>query len=78
MKLQGLNAFSDRVTVDDRVTTRPYTAIIPVDRLITDAVLVATYDGGVTRNSNQIDTISMLDETLTACTGLKLTIFNGW
>ena len=58
LELQGLNTSSDDVMVDDRVTTtRSYTALIPVDQLITNTTLIAIYDGGVTRSSDEINTI---------------------
>ncbi|XP_065915904.1 uncharacterized protein [Dysidea avara] len=59
LELQGLNASSDNVAVDNAVTTtRSYTALIPVDQLINNTVLIATYcNGAVTRSSDQINTI---------------------
>jgi len=58
VELEGLNTSSDDVTADDRVTTtRSYTALIPVDQLITNTTLVATYDGGASRSSSKINII---------------------
>jgi len=56
--VQGLNASNDTITIDNgRTTAKSYTALIPVDQLITNATLIATYSGGITRRSDLIDFI---------------------
>ena len=60
LELQGHSTSSDTITVDNpTTTTRSYTVLIWVNRMITNAVLIATYDGGITRSSDQIDFIGM-------------------
>jgi len=64
LELLGLDASSDNITINDTVTTRSYTALIPVDQVITSTTLIAAYDYGevhppVTRKSDQINTIGM-------------------
>jgi len=59
LEVQGLNnASNDTVTIDNGVTTaKSYTTLILVNQLITNATLIATYTGGITRRSDLIDFI---------------------
>jgi len=57
LEVQGLEtSSSDTVTVNNGVTTTT-TALIPVDQLITNATLIATYIGEITRRSDLIEFI---------------------
>ena len=59
LEVQGLNnAYNDTVTIDNGVATgKSYTTLILVNQLITNATLIATYMGGITRSSDLIDFI---------------------
>jgi len=55
LEIQGLDASSDNVTINDGV--KSCTALIHVDQLITTTTLIATYNDGITRRSAVINFI---------------------
>ena len=61
--LEGVNAFTNTVNVTNGATTTSYTSLIPVNKLITNAVLIATYSGGETRRSD-LNPISTNDDVM--------------
>lgn len=60
LEIQDQNTSSDVVAVDNGVTIL-YTALIPVDQLITSAAVLATHKNRVTmRNDQTIGTVCMI------------------
>jgi len=59
LEIQDHNASSDVVPVENGATIS-YTAQILVNQLITSAVVLATYNDGVTRRSDQIKPIGIV------------------
>ena len=60
--IEGVSAFTDTVNVTNGANTTSYTSLISVNKLITTAVLIATYHGGETRRSGPINPISTNDD----------------
>jgi len=58
LEIQDLDAYNDTVTVERMASTkRSYSALIPVNQLITSVTLIATYNDGITRSSGIVKPI---------------------
>jgi len=62
LELQDLNASTNVVAYNSGAATiRSHSALIPVNRLITNVTLIATYSDGITRSSGNVKRIGMYD-----------------